>query len=104
VASSADIRNNIMSGSVRNRNGAKSYLSNNLTNVSERKFKKLFGNPDQADFSLRPDSGHLEAVTAAPGISTDFCGQRRPKDMHDPGAIQYSGGKPCDPRARLPGN
>ena len=99
--SSADIRNNIVFGGIRDRNGGTHTEADNLTSG-------LFGSgPDDyfrdwpnADLALKKEDGIVDKGARLGAVTEDFCGNPRKDRKPDVGAIEYGAGK-CDVRAVL---
>jgi hypothetical protein len=97
AASTADIRDNIITGGAHNRAGGRSTLRANLFLASPA---ALFTDPDHADFRLRDGREIVGRGQRLPEVSDDFCGHRRGSAALDIGAIAY-GGAPCDSAREL---
>ncbi len=93
--SNAEIRNNILSGRVRERDGGTLKQDNNLSIDSAM---TLFADAASGDFRLRDGTAIRDRARAMPEVPDDFCGNPRGHDRTDLGAIGYSGPS-CD-RAR----
>ncbi len=92
AASTADIRDNIITGGAHNRNGGRSTLRANLFPANP---VALFADPSKADFRLRDGRAIVKRGQALPEVSDDFCGHRRGPAAADIGAIAYRG-EPCE--------
>ena len=95
VASTADLRNNVLSGSIRNRDGGTSTQSGNLTQVSNASFAAWFAAPASSDFRLLDGSSIVNQGVAAPLVTDDFCGTARSDGMPDIGAVEYVAPDAC---------
>lgn len=92
-ASSADIRNNIVFGGIRNRDGGTNTAGYNLPGGP------WYVDPIQGNFAPKQRRllGHGEPL---PEVTDDFCGHPRPPAAPDVGPIQYDGA-PCDVFERI---
>ncbi|MDP6345023.1 MAG: right-handed parallel beta-helix repeat-containing protein [Alphaproteobacteria bacterium] len=97
--STADIRNNVMSGRIKNRSGGSHQAVANRTQVSQRQFRAWFVDPRKGDFRPRDGAPVIAAGVAVPGGLKDFCGHARDSTSIDQGAMM-AGGPPCE-RAKL---
>ena len=95
AASSAEVRNNLLSGQIRNRDGGSSTQQGNLTQISLPSFSAWFMAPAQADFRLLDGSAFVDLGVPAPLVSDDFCGNGRDDALRDIGALEYDGDLPC---------
>lgn len=95
-SSSATLRNNLMSGRIRERNGGTITLQEgNITQLSSQDFAGLFTNPSALDFSLVDGSSFVDSGITPSSSSLDYCGQSR-DGLPDVGAIEYLTANPCD--------
>ena len=96
--SSADIRNNLLTGRIKDRDGAKSSRSNNIVVSTRSFFKKDFSdwfiNPDKADFSLKKKGPFIDKGKLLPEIYEDICGSPRVA-IPDIGAYEYNNTNIC---------
>jgi hypothetical protein len=97
ATASADLRNNLLSGAIRNRDGATSTGAGNLTGVPLASFAAWFLGPGDADFRLADGGVFVDQGVAAPLAPSDFCGSPRDDGAPDPGAVEYGAGV-CDTR------
>lgn len=95
--STAEIRNNVLGGRIRNRNGGTSTRTANLVGVSLPSFRSWYAQPDQADFSVTQGSPLIDGGTPVPGLNQDFCSSIRSDGKADLGAVEYSPGSRCNP-------
>ena len=93
--SSADLRNNLLGGTIRNRDGAISTSAGNVTGVTPAQFAAWFVDPANADFSLLDGSAVVDQGVAAPLVTDDFCGVGRLDGAPDVGALEYGPGPAC---------
>lgn len=96
VESTADIRNNVLSGQIRNRDNGTSTQTANLTQVSNATFAAWFANPAQANFNLLDGSSIVNQGASAPLVTNDFCGTARSDGTNDIGAVEYVAANACD--------
>lgn len=98
----ADVRNNVMTGAIDERNDGRYEGSANLL-FDEDDFAARFADPEGLDFRLRDGDGITgQADVAAFGVVDDLCGRARPPTGFDIGAFEYGDGEPCSIRDRLP--
>lgn len=93
--SSATLRDNLIAGRIRERDGGTITLDErNLQQLSEADFTTMFLNPGALDFSLADGSRFVDQATGSQ-LADDFCGAMR-NDPRDIGAIEYTTASPCD--------
>jgi hypothetical protein len=97
VASVADLRDNVLSGQIRNRDGGTSTEGSNLETVSLSEWDAWFLTPQSADFTLTSattivDQGELVGV-----VFDDYCGAARRSGAPDLGAVEYPTAVPSAP-------
>jgi len=92
--STADIRNNVLSGSIRERDGATTTLGTNLTNTTE--WISWFTDPDNLDFGLVDGVDIVDQGEPLADVVDDFCTNDRDDGLNDLGAVEYDGDGPCD--------
>lgn len=97
--STADIRNNVISGRIKNRSSGSHVAEGNRVGIGLRQFAEWFMDPRNGDFRPKPGAPVIGAGVDAPGVTTDFCGHAR-KDPKDQGAIA-AGTKECPALQRL---
>lgn len=90
VASTADIRNNLVSGQIRNRDGGTSTQSANLTGVTTVQYQQWFADPLAADLTLLEGSAFVDLAEPLAAVPDDYCGRLRPAEP-DRGAVEYAG-------------
>ncbi len=97
-ASTVDVRNNLMMGRIRDRDGGTSTRGANLS-VSAAEFRQWFTDPDGADFRLVAGAGDrlVDRGEKLQEVVDDYCRHRRDDGATDIGAVEY-GGEPCDTR------
>jgi len=103
--SSATVKNNIISGRVKARDGGIVHAQNNIIDRhcmgqhrSHCSFDEIYAAPDEADLRLNSITGSIwekgEWVEGVEGVVDDFCGNTRTRPT-DIGPIQYSFGLKC---------
>ncbi len=91
VASSADLRNNIVSGQIRNRDGGTSTEAGNLEGVTIPQAESWFADPLEGDLTLIDGSAFVDlGVTTSPVVD-DYCENLRDDALPDRGAVEYNG-------------
>jgi parallel beta-helix repeat protein len=88
-ASSADLRNNLVGGAIRNRDGGTSTSSGDLSGIDPATFADWFVDPANADFRLREGSAIVDQGVPVPWVATDFCNTLRNDGFPDIGALEY---------------
>lgn len=96
ASSVADLRNNILSGSIRNRDGGTHTKGSNLEMVTLQSFSNWFNDPEGADFSLLDGSQLVDQGENVASVSDDYCGNPRNDGNPDIGAVEYINNNPCD--------
>ena len=91
-ASTADLRNNLLSGQIRNRDGGTSTKSSNLELVSLLQFATWFLNPVAANFALLDGSQIVNRGEPLLQVTDDFCAHPRTDGAPDLGAVEYGPG------------
>jgi parallel beta-helix repeat protein len=90
AASTADLRNNVLAGQIRQRDGGTTTANlGNLVNVASGSFTAWFQAPADADFRLRDGVALVNQGVAAPLVTEDFCANRRDDGLADIGALEY---------------
>jgi|GEM_PF-868050 len=91
-ASSAIIKNNLMTGRIKERDGGRAFVSNNLIvssrSMLKKSFSDWFAHPEKADFSLNKQGPFIDKGLFLPEIYDDFCGKKR-TGKPDIGAYEY---------------
>ncbi len=90
AASVAELRNNILSGAIRERDGGSATLGSNLTNVSNFEFRSWFLDPDGADFSLLDGTSIVDLGENLAAVPDDYCSNLRDDGANDLGAVEYA--------------
>ena len=96
VESVADVRNNILNGAIRNRDGGTSTQSANLVVSSTAELDALFVNPSASDFTLVNGASLVGLAEVVPEVTDDFCRNTRDDGAPDIGAVEYDGDVACD--------
>lgn len=97
----ADIRNNILSGAIRIRNDAKATRRNNVIVASPVQFNTWFADPRRADFTLINPNFFVDKGEAIPELTDDFCGNDRRAGAPDIGPIEFIQNKACNVAGRM---
>ena len=95
-AAVAEIKNNILSGRIRERDGGKAVTATNLTQVSKADFASWFRDPYNFDFGLVDGTSFRNQGTFLPSVLVDFCTNARDDGFNDIGAVEYDGAGACD--------
>lgn len=98
-ASVATLRNNLLAGQIRNRDGGASTESGNLENVSTVEFEAWFTDPAGGDFTIEDGGALVDLGDPAAAVTDDFCARRRTDGESDIGPFEEGTGLPCDPAA-----
>jgi len=96
------VANNLLSGKIRDRDGASSMKMNNLAEVGPADFGAWFADPGAYDFTLKDGAALVDLGLALAEVKDDYCGNDRDDGKHDIGAIEYDGegcvgGVPVEP-------
>ena len=94
-ASTADLRNNLLGGAIRDRNGGSHTSAGDLAGITPAQFALWFIDPPAADFHLLDGSAIVDQGAAAPLVVDDFCGMARNDGANDVGALEYSPDAAC---------
>lgn len=94
TASTADLRNNLVSGAIRNRDGGSSTQSANLTGVTTVQYQQWFADPLAADLTLLDGTAFVDLAEPLAAVPDDYCGAIR-GTAPDRGAVEYAG-TTCD--------
>lgn len=95
TGASATIRNNLVSGSIRNRDGGVSSQSNNSTGLTLPTYETFFADPLLPNLTLLDGTTFVNAGVAT-GTPDDYCANPRQDGQPDRGAIEYDGATTCD--------
>jgi len=94
-ASTADLRNNLMSGLIDDRDGGTFTSAGDLTGVSLASLATWFQAPALADFRLLNGATFVDLGVAAPLVVDDYCANLRDDGLPDIGAVEYDGDGVC---------
>ncbi len=92
----ADIRNNILSGEIRERDGGTATTGSNLTNVPADQWYAWFTDPDNLDFTLLDGTAYVDQGESLTLVTDDFCTNDRNDGATDIGPVEYDGDSVCD--------
>lgn len=95
AASSAEVRNNLVDGPVRNRDGGTHTATDNLLSLTLADYAAWFEDPGAADFTLLDGASLLDQGLAIPQVTDDYCGRLRSDGLPDLGALEF-GDAACD--------
>lgn len=96
AASVAELRNNVLSGSIRERDGGSAVVGTNLTGISLGQFASWFADPAGADFGLLDGGALVDLGENLAAVPDDYCGNSRDDGANDLGALEYDGEPTCD--------
>lgn len=96
AASTATIRNNLISGQIRDRDGGTSTATANHTGLTLDIYEDWFVDPAALDLTLVDGSAFVDQGVATGSDAPDFCGRLRRSGAPDLGAVEYSSAAPCD--------
>jgi parallel beta-helix repeat protein len=91
-ASTADLRNNVLDGKIRNRDGGTHTQGSNL---AQSDLTQWFANPAAADFTLVDGAGLVDQGEALSEVTDDFCTNDRNDGLPDIGAVEYDDDGVC---------
>lgn len=103
TTSTAEVRGNLVSGVIRDRDGGSSTRVDNLDNVGNAMLEAWFTDPAMLDLGLRDGAALVDRAAAIAAVTDDFCGNAR-AGQYDLGAVEYDGDGPCDTRVVHPGS
>lgn len=93
--STAEVRNNLLSGAVRERDGGTATEESNLSGVTTAEFEAWFADPAGADFRLFDGTSIVDVGEWLDDVERDYCDH--PRDRRpDLGAVEYGRAPPCD--------
>ena len=95
TASTADLRNNLLSGAIRNRDGGTSTQAANRAGITAAQWSSWFVGPATANFALRDGSQVVGLAQVLPQVTDDYCGALRDA-APDLGAVEYGPLGICD--------
>src|SRR5690606_19488089 len=90
AASTATIRNNLISGQIRDRDGGTSTATANHTGLTLDIYEDWFVDPAALDLTLVDGSAFVDQGVATGSDAPDFCGRLRRSGAPDLGAVEYS--------------
>jgi hypothetical protein len=93
--SSADLRNNVLSGQIRNRDGGTSTEGSNVEFVTLGEWDAWFATPAAADFTLTNGTAIVDLGEVVAAVTDDYCGALRRSGAPDLGAVEYPAPAPC---------
>lgn len=96
AASTADVRGNLVSGALRDRDGGTHTEGDNVTGAGNAMFQQWFADPDNLDFTLEDPSQVADLAMPNLDVPDDYCGFLRDVGNLDRGAIYYTTPRPCD--------
>jgi hypothetical protein len=96
AATVADVRNNLLMGAVRLRDGATATLGSNLEGLTAADFAAWFAAPAAADFGLTDGTAFVDLGETLAAVPDDYCANLRDDGLNDVGAVEYDGDGPCD--------
>jgi hypothetical protein len=91
--SSAVIRNNLLTGRIKERDGGTSLADHNLVADSDD-FADWFAHPEKGDFKLLDGDDFVDKGIESELSKNDFCNKAR-TGKSDIGAIEYADGEIC---------
>ncbi len=95
-SSTAELRNNILNGRIRSRDGGLLIEGINLQQLSLADFQNWFTDPAGSDFSLLDGTFLVDQGENLAEVNNDFCNAPRNDGMNDLGAVEFSPGTECD--------
>ncbi len=98
AATSVEAVGNLVDGNIRDRDGASSTRSNNLTGVAASDYMAWFMDPGARDFRGVNTASLEDMAPSRADVPDDFCANARDDGMPDIGAVEYDGDGPCDTR------
>lgn len=96
AASSVDLRGNLLSGRIRERDGGRATKADNLENLGAADFAAWFTDPQQLDFGLRDGAAIVDRGQALADLPDDFCANARDDGAPDLGPVEFDGDRDCD--------
>lgn len=96
-----DLRNNLLTGRIRERDGGNATSGSNIETIGNAQFQTWFADPANYDFMLIGDGSSLiDQGEDVANVANDFCGNSRDA-RPDIGALEYGPGT-CDTTSALP--
>jgi MYXO-CTERM domain-containing protein len=96
VTTTGEVRNNLLNGQIRNRDGSTANFASNLEMVTLGDFQAWFTDPDALDFSLVDGASFVDQGELLAEVIDDYCTNIRDDSMHDLGALEFDGDGTCD--------
>jgi len=100
----ADIRNNLLSDSINERDGGTAVEGINEVNVSNVQWTTWFMDPANLDFSLYYGTGLVDQGETLADVTDDFCLNDRDDGFNDLGAVEFDGDWTCVTTTPAPGS
>jgi hypothetical protein len=91
AASVVDLRYNVLSDQIRNRDGGVSSETGNLELVSDATFAAWYADPEAGDFSLVDGSQLVGQALPLASVPDDWCGHSRDDGAPDRGPVEHDG-------------
>ncbi len=95
-ASTVALRNNLLDGRIRTRDGGTMDTAGNVEQVGVQALQAWFRDPGAADFTLLDGAAFVDQGVGAAGVANDYCGVARDDGAPDAGAVEYRAGAACD--------
>lgn len=100
AASQVEVRNNLLNGPIRERDGGTAILGVNVRSVGRAALDSWFADPGSLDLTLVGDgSSFVDQGETGTGVGDDFCGRAR-DPRPDIGAVEYGPGA-CETASAL---
>ncbi|MBZ0230876.1 MAG: PE-PGRS family protein [Deltaproteobacteria bacterium] len=96
AASTADVRGNLVTGALRDRDGGTHTEADNVVGAGDAAFQQWFADPDNLDFTLEVPTQVVDLAASVPEVTDDYCGLPRAPGPQDRGAVDYKVARPCD--------
>lgn len=96
------VHNNLLTGKIRDRDGALTVKMNNVTEAPLADFMAWFADPAAFDFTLKDGAKFVDLGLTLPEVTDDYCANDRNDGLNDIGAIEFDGdgcvgGEPVEP-------
>jgi MYXO-CTERM domain-containing protein len=95
LTTTGEVRNNLLNGQIRNRDGAVANFASNLEMATVPEFQAWFTDPDALDFSLVDGSSFVDQGETLAEVIDDYCTNIRDDGMYDLGALEFDGDGTC---------
>jgi len=96
--STADIRNNLLSGEIRTRDGGSYTGGSNLSFISDAQWAAWYVDAEAVDFTLLDGAALVGLAQPVDAVIDDFCDRLRDDGLPDLGPVEYDGDIVCDTR------